>query len=278
MKEETTFKDLVDHALENIPEKIHGTESMKELVKRTKEQIAKNVEDFTSFLLKSKVNIVILGENETTNQQFIQELSVQIPTHHRISLIDNTPELQHHKSMSNHDCLAFSCGAEYQGKILEEEDFFLTNHKLRPDHTILPRIKDSKLKTFIELGNRGDLTPGFITTMKSIDINEVLRKFIDAMDFLEHHPQKEDLIKKSLASMFNIIFIVHPGEQQEPVIMEISECKYTDGQLAQSPLFKRSNIASPLSCVVNSGLSAHLAHRIMEISSVEKEELKQWTI
>lgn len=108
----------------------------------------------------SRRNILISGGTATGKTTFLNALLAEVPSHERLILIEDTPELR----MPHLNGVGLLCARSALGEAaVTAEDLLIAALRMRPDRIMLGEIRGAEAATFLRAVNTGH--PGSISTI-----------------------------------------------------------------------------------------------------------------
>ena len=110
--------------------------------------------------VRQRRNILISGGTSTGKTTFLNALLREIPSHERLVLIEDTPELQ----VIHENAVGLLCARSALSEAdVTAEDLLIASLRMRPDRIILGEIRGREAETFLRAVNTGH--PGSISTV-----------------------------------------------------------------------------------------------------------------
>lgn len=110
--------------------------------------------------VRARKNILISGGTSSGKTTFLNALLREIPSHERLILIEDTPELQ----IAHANSVGLLSARSVLGEAdVTAEDLLIASLRMRPDRIILGEIRGSEAATFLRAVNTGH--PGSISTI-----------------------------------------------------------------------------------------------------------------
>jgi type IV secretion system protein VirB11 len=110
--------------------------------------------------VRERKNILISGGTSTGKTTFLNALLREVPSHERLVLIEDTPELQ--MNHANAIGLLAARGALGEAEV-GAEDLLIASLRMRPDRIILGEMRGKEAMTFLRAVNTGH--PGSLSTI-----------------------------------------------------------------------------------------------------------------
>lgn len=154
---------------------------------------ASDLPTYLSQAVKDRCNILVSGGTSTGKTTFLNALIQEIPSHERLVLIEDTPELilRHENAIG-----MVAVRSELGETRVSAEDLLQASLRMRPDRIILGELRGSEAYTFLRAVNTGH--PGSLSTIHAnspngaveqlallIQVGSHLRR-ADIIDYVHH--------------------------------------------------------------------------------------------
>ncbi len=125
---------------------------------------ARDYPAFLALAVRQRLNIVISGGTSSGKTTLLNALIDEIPSHERLVLIEDTPELR----LSQPNSVGLVAVRDAQGEAqVTAEDLLQASLRMRPDRIILGELRGPEAFTFLRAINTGH--PGSLTTVHADD-------------------------------------------------------------------------------------------------------------